>query len=304
MRRITLLMMLSAFLFPISIMGQQLGTRGGQPKESLALSKPSAGFVKDDRYVLSVHFGIEQWENGKKSTFRVQQWDLSCLSPSEGGKTSCSLTRTVFDNWAGLGTAVVQSHNHYVEDGTLLVRNADWKKGQLDLAVMLPNLGKSEEPVEVAIRLAYENDSIYLDSFKAFGIHREVFGDSVVSLEYRIPEYDYTMQVPVKVRGMKSEETRKSDELFRSLSLSDAALWRTLADSLGDLPIDEKAAMSRVVPTWDGKRELTEEENKRLKRWLGETFLNSAKQKLTGSGISADGQRRILDFLSTSLVDK
>jgi len=309
MRRITLMIVLSTLLLPISIWAQQLGTGGGQPKESLALSKPGVGFVKDGKYLLSVHFGIEQWEDGKKSTFRTQQWDLSCNSPSEfteGGKTSCSLTRTVFDNWPGLGTAIVQSHNHYVEDGTLRIRNADWRNGRLDLAVILPNLGKSEEPIEVAIRLAYERDSIYLDSFKAFGIHREVFGDSVVALEYRIPEYDYTMQLPVKIRGMKSEETRKRDELFRSLSAKDAELWRQVGPALFDRlsSQDEQTVMSKVVPGWDGKRDLTEDENKRVARWVGETLINTAKQKLPGSGISPEGQKRILDFLSASLVEK
>lgn len=213
-----------------------------------------------------------------------------------------ALVRTVFDR---LGTTHVQSHNHYVGDGTLIIRNADWKNGRLDLAVVVSNWANDQESIEVAIRVAYERNSMYLDSFKALTVHRAAFGDPLGTLEYRIPEYDYTMQVPIHFKGMKTENTRRREEFEKSLSAADLQIWRrlgpTIFDGLGYQDAKaEELAVRRIVPNWDGKRDLTEDENRRLEQWMREILSNAAKQKLTGSGISPVGQKQILDFLSSA----
>lgn len=101
---------------------------------------------------------------------------------------------------------------------------------------------------------------------------------------------------------------RGRDELFRNLSASDVAIWRKLEVAFSNLSTDEKinekrkGELSQVVPGWDGARELGEEEDSRLKRWIGETLINCAKEKLAGSGISPKGEEKILEFLYWRLV--
>jgi len=101
---------------------------------------------------------------------------------------------------------------------------------------------------------------------------------------------------------------RGRDELFRGLSANDVAIWRKLEVVFSNFSTEQKinkkskVEPSQVVPGWDGARELDEEEDRRLKRWLGETLINCAKEKLAGSGISAEGEEKIIEFLYRRLV--
>jgi tetratricopeptide (TPR) repeat protein len=98
------------------------------------------------------------------------------------------------------------------------------------------------------------------------------------------------------------------DELFSSLSASDAAIWRKLEVAFSNFSADEKVdgiseiGLSQVMPGWDGARELGEEEDRHLKQWIGETLINCAKQKLAASGISPEGENKIVEFLYWRLV--
>ena len=250
---------------------------------------------------------------GEEKLLRFQQWYLQCIFPSpfaERGQTWCSLRRTVYDNWsdagkpslADIGTIVIE-HNNSLEEKTLIIRHADWKNGRLDLAVNYSTFD-DENPTEVMIRLQYEKDSIFLDSFKAITIVRGSLSDTLSSVEYRIPEYDYTMRVPIQLRGMKSEAQRMRDTLFRSLSPKDSEIWRKLEPTVFDFrAVDEKAFSKKVLPEWDGKRELSPQENKELLRAMSETIVTALRKKLLTFGVSENGQKAILEFVRSAFPE-
>src|SRR6267142_3200732 len=77
----------------------------------MAQEKPSepfprtrlAGSIREGKTHINLEFGIEQFEDGKKTEGRLQIWDLSCSSPDVYSQqpsrfnTWCSLERIVMD---------------------------------------------------------------------------------------------------------------------------------------------------------------------------------------------------------------
>jgi hypothetical protein len=68
---------------------------------------------------------------------------------------------------------------------------------------------------------------IYLTSFKAVGIGGVLSG-ALEAIEHRIPKYTYTLNLPVVIRGMKSEEDKELDEMIGSLSHQDRLVYERL----------------------------------------------------------------------------
>ena len=109
---------LSLVLLPVFAQAQRID----QPRIGSKLA--------DGHYVLSLNFGIEQYENNKKADFRLQNWALDCSYPRQDSdrpdKTVCSLNRTVYDQLftEDIGTTISE-HFHSESEGNLQVRPVD-----------------------------------------------------------------------------------------------------------------------------------------------------------------------------------
>jgi len=262
---------------------------------------------EDNRYsILMLGFGIEQFEGGKRTTHRFQLWDISCQYPPYVGnpnETYCSVDRTVLDRTGeemGLGTIIGQ-HSHYASDGTLKITHVDWEEGELDLQLTLTD----NTTIEVMLRVQYQDTSIYLTDFKAIGIARGVFSDTMEAIEYRIPEYSYTLDIPVQMKGLKSEDDRKLEEMLQSLIEEDRLIWEKVqregaVNKFFDF-VNLKSRMMELIPDYEeieaGKRVLSSEETKLLYALMFEDY-----EKFFGvQGFSEDGLKKILDFMKVQI---
>jgi len=181
------------------------------------LRGPLAGGITNTdsgpQYHLDFNFGIERWENGKRSESFNELWDLNCSFSdiiSKKPTTRCSLKRTFL--WALFKDAVYPHFSMYdSSEGTLRFKHADWKNGELDF--LLTHKDKTTTEVKIRMEIvdtgSADHKLIFLRSFQAFSIARGLFPDStMVHIEQRIPKYTYTLNVPVKMRGFRSEKEK------------------------------------------------------------------------------------------------
>jgi len=155
---------------------------------------PTMGHIIEDKYsIMRSGVGIERYVAGKRQNDPFERWNFLC------DETYCSVTRTVFTNWPVLGT-VINRELHTTIDGSLKLTNADWGAGELDFQLIL-GYGNT---IEVKLRVQYQDGSIYLKDFQAMGVAR---GSDVAlkmeAIEFRIPEYTYTRDIPIGMRGLK-----------------------------------------------------------------------------------------------------
>jgi hypothetical protein len=254
---------------------------------------------REGQYRIFANFGIEQWEDGKRTTHRFQSWHLSCNPETFGQKlpfdTWCSLERIVIDNdLTTKGTKLVSEHNHYIEEKTLRVTNVDWKAGRLDFDITFTD----NNTAQAALRFKRWNDSLFLESFKAIGVTRGLFSDSLAAVEYRIPEYDYVLDVPILMRGLKDQDQKKRDEFESSLSNQDRAAW----SKIKGMPFLEPAVMRQYVVDYDrldkGQRKITVADVRAMERAMRESLAKWVPQ----IGLSPDGQGKVRGFL-TPIID-
>jgi len=264
---------------------------------------PYIGFYKGKggsaEYHLTFNFGIEQWENNKQSTNQYQKWFLRASFPQPATKkrtTRCSLERLVITMWpeTSLGT-VISQHNHYQEDGTLKLQRVDWEKGILDFSIALADLST----IEIALRMGLKNDRIYLKSFNAIGIARGMFSDTMTAIEYKIPKYTYTLDVPVKMTGLRSENDKKWDDMIGTLSEEDQIAWeKSKAEGAKCVDKEFDGNLKKIIPDSETREtDLTLEEKAKLEAAFFEQF----NKCLSKSSISRDGQAKIANEIKRTL---
>ncbi len=270
------------------------------------LPGPLLGHVTDKdsgpEYLLNFNFGIEQWENGERHEEMNEQWLVKCHFPSIFTKkptTYCSLDRTKF--WLLKDDALATSLKYESIEETLKLIHADWESGVLDFSIV----HKDKTTTEVKIRMIIEEKSIYLSSFQAYTIARGVFSDSLAPIEFRIPQYTYTLNVPIKMRGLRSEEEKKMDDLLSSLSQQDQKAWTDFkvegAKKCDLFPYrkthTEEQMIKEIIPGWEEGRELTVGELDLIKEYVIRDF----SKCLGSSNISLDGQKNILETMRDTL---
>jgi len=263
-------------------------------------------------YNLTFNFGIEQWENEKLSTFRHQKWFLDCSYPdplTRKPNTSCSLERTIIDNWGKTSPGVViGTRNHNTLDGTLKLLDAQWQRGKLDFNIVLDD----NSTIEVMLRMKLKDGSIYLDSFKAISIARGILSNSMSSIEYKIPKYTYILNVPFEMIGLRSMDAKKWDDMIASLSKQDQASWDKFKTTSAqkcralDKTTDEQV-LKKIIPNYERRKseldkgaELTPEEKNKVADYFAEEFAKC----LANSGISKNGQKKIVDSLKQSFMSE
>jgi len=205
--------------------------------------------------------------------------------------------RTILDRSGedrGFGT-IIGYRSHYAEDGTLKLLYADWKGGKLDFQLILDD----KTTIEVKLRLQYQNDSIYLKDFQAIGIARGRFSDTMEAIEYRIPEYTYTLDIPVQMKGLKSEDDKKRDEMLQSLTEEDRLIWEKMQSS--DFVDIDESRMKELIPDYEeieaGRRDLSSEEVK----MLGALMFENYEKYFGAQGFSEDSLKKILDFMKMGI---
>jgi len=253
------------------------------------------------QYHLDFNFGIERWENGKRSEKSYELWNLNCSSHNIVSKkpTSwCSLDQNFF--WLHREDAVITfSHNFDSSEGTLRLIHTDWENGVLDLDIVHGD----KSVTTVKIRMVLKDEIIYLRSFSAFAIRRGLSPDSPITpLEFRIPDYTYIVNVPVKMRGFRSEKEKKWDDILSSLSQQDQEAWENYqAEGLNKCDLRNTSTIDQFrekIPDFKKRQveiqkggEMTTDEKSLLKEYA----LGPMSECLARSNISLEGQKTILE---------
>jgi len=193
---------------------------------SLVKAKELCWVYGENHQYLRCHFGLELWEEGKKSDRIFQQWDLECILASDK-PVSCTLKRTyVIIPGEGHG-GFISIHNHSTENGTLKFQVFDWKNGLLDFFVIYPKGDRM--PVLIRLKPSSELPNYFeVETFQAKDVAKTFFSQELVAQEWRIPEYTYTLNVPIRLEGKKSEFQKVKDELMSSLSPKDKQVFDSL----------------------------------------------------------------------------
>lgn len=277
---------------------------------------PYLGFVEgtesSPEYFLTFNFGVDQWENGIRSEKLFEQWHLNCSYPDSLTKkliTFCSLDRDKFLIFEG--EAILNRQESNSIDGTLRLINVDWERGVLDFTFV----HKDKTTTSVQIRFARRGKSIYLRSFKALAVARGVFSDTFTTIEYRIPEYTYTRNIPMKMRGIKSELDKNRDDLISSLSQADQEAWKNFKSTVPNKcelfeenrNQNEDQIMRQIIPNWEERKaeiekkgNLTPDETNWLKKYL----YGKMTECFASSNISSEGQKKILKVIMDTLGEK
>jgi hypothetical protein len=221
--------------------------------------------MDDGRYSIFANLGIEQYENGKKTSSRVQNWYLECWSRDPlAGKQGCSLERTVYDLfWTksnfDIGAGVSFSQ-HSTEDGNLKIKTLDWSSGKLDFTVVYNDGGTTD----VKVRFKETGKMLHMTSFQALSIAHGVLSDSMSAVEYKVPQYTQTINVPVKLFGMKDEAQKRREDLEATLRGDDLKRWRTGIPTCVNVPEIALKRIQEKIPDINSNDKKLTAENKSI----------------------------------------
>ena len=242
---------------------------------------------------------VDRWEDGKRGTFAWERWDVTCSDPdTTGGRgTYCNLHILRVINFGAIGPTVT-TEDYSTADGTLRVSRADWNAGALDLTTKYPN----ETSAEIELRFEYRDDVMYLRSLRGLATVRELLGDRrLVPVEYRLADYDYTLNIPLTLHGHKTTGMKLWNELVASLSAADQEAWQKLRAGdhrLNDIsPQDRDRALREVIPGEagrQGKRTLTDREEQKLDRVSRQLVQKHLSEFFANSQLSPAAQARMV----------
>jgi len=272
----------------------------------IALLKPSDGppFV-------DCNFGIEQWEGGKRRDERYQQWHLKCESPAQG-QPSCELQRTIYVMWSkDMGGAWVDFDRHSTADGTLHLVNGRWQEGTLDFDVSIGTVTK--DVLHVAMRLDVKDRFATLKSFKAMGVGRagafSLPDGNLEAVEFKIPEYTYTVNVPITLEGIRSEDDKRYDDMANGLSAEDRTAWHdgkclaTQKPSTRQLLKQLPPGLQKKAKAAKQESDLTPTENARVRQAAQGAFLQELDMCLRDDGMSEEGRQRVIKFVRAEAAE-
>ena len=155
-----------------------------------------------------------------------------------------------------------------------------------------------------------KDGTICLQSFKAIGIARGFsLSDTMTAIEYRIPKYTYTLNIPFEMRGLREEEAKKWDDMLTTLSKEDQKAWEkfrsempTKCKTLNKTFTDEET-LKKIMPDYEKRKpELDEggpftlEERTKLEG----IFVEEWAKCISKSSISKDGQSKISNEVKRS----
>lgn len=259
----------------------------------------------DPENYIEWRFGVEQWEQGRRTSHRLQVWWLRCYGKTWTGKsdqTACTLQRTVLDRWMHPEKdTFLTVKEHTTEDGSLLVKRLSWEKGELDFDIVYSDDSTTEAIVR--FQVDRRSRSIFLTKFTAIGISRGLLSDSLGAVEYRIPEYTYTVQIPVELPGYKSDTDKLLDELESSLSADDRSVWDSMGREGVLFDFLHKSWLQKALPSADWiSREHRQPTPSELEQ-VRSAVLKGVAQRLSQTTMSAGGQQRCVAVVAELLKE-
>ena len=193
--------------------------------------------------------------------------------------------------------AIISAHRHYTSDGTLRLITADWEGGRLDFTIV----NSDDSTTEAMLRMKIKRTLIFLDSFKATAITRGTsFLIPLTTIEYRLPKYTYTLNVPVLMRGLRPMADKTRADIFATLSNEDQNAWEELGNK-------NLSTCTNVGNTDELLKKITPNEARRLELEKGADPTTDEKSKilnyfhaemtkcLAHSKISPAGRKKIID---------
>ena len=272
---------------------------------------PSIGFVIRSQdppwYSIALDVGLEQWEEGKRVTQRYHLWRLTCDANKRTGPVpDCDLERVVHHDWGDLGGWRAFRANESTTNGKLKIVRADWEEGKLDFDVIHP---RPDDTTHVFMDLEYKGSLIYMSSFRATSTFRGRLTGDVFTVDLKIPQYTYTLNLPIEMRGLQGRGAKLWDEMITTLSPEDRAAWERIRregrkaydldfdDLLRRKPeLQDLIARTESLPP-EGQENVAREIKRRLVGLAVEHF----EPRLLESGMSGAGRERVLEFLSEQL---
>lgn len=173
---------------------------------------------------LTCSLGLEWWEDGRKSNI-FESWHLTC--GEEGRQLWCALERRVFLLSAKAVGTVVMVRRHLTSDGSVMVRRLDWAKGIVSFDVIEPpSTVGTAMPVVMHLKPMFAGRSLLrVVSFQATRIAYKPSAAGLVSEEWRLPEYSYTLNVPIALRGRKSTDEKAREDFMKRLNAADRQVF-------------------------------------------------------------------------------
>lgn len=247
-------------------------------------------------YTISATLAVEEWESSERNKEKWERWRLTCsnyvVETHQRGDW-CILERLVFVN---VGGAFATGFHHMTEDRTLTITQVDWPNGILDLAIV------NGVTTNIEMRFAFDDALMYLRSFKGLAVSK----DPLTTFEYHIPEYAYVLNLPLEMRGWRSAGQKAWHEMFETLSPQDQQAWKALTPRKNEFPPDSRQramqAVNAEIPDHAaieaGKRQPTAQEQKMIDRIGHESFLAAARDWLSKTSLSPEGQAKIVTYLA------
>lgn len=148
---------------------------------------------------------------------------------------------------------------------------------------------------------------IYLTFFQAARIVRYR-----AKIDYKIPEYTYTFNVPIEMPGFKTEFMKEWYDMFTTLSERDQKLWNEFEsktietctwNSFGDL-------LERIFPNQQRRMEIekgahiTAEEQSRLEQGLAEVLADELAKCFSDSKLTPAAREKIVRAFVQEMIKK
>jgi hypothetical protein len=260
-------------------------------------------FSFETEHHLSARFGLEQFENGKRTDFQYQIWDVTCFDPSRlPGITGvyCSVQRIILTKWddENLKTGISEQR-HDTEEQTMVIKDLDWTDGRLDFTLIHSDGSRTE----ALMRFENVRDSFYLKTFNAIAVGKGLFSDQLYSVELKIPQFSYTVNFPVVIRGFRSESDRELNEILTSLNEADQKTWLKVRDAGSEL-FGQMEGLEKLIPDHkdldSGKREMTKAD------WqIMVTFtVGEIRKNLRSIGMSVAGVEKLSLYFENEMRKK
>ena len=185
------------------------------------------GSYKEDSGKININasgiLGIEQWEGDKKTEDVFHVWNITLSNDNTELYMNLEINRFFiisFIPW-------VDYFKVNTINRLLTIDQFDPEKGILRFRFKFSEIDK--DGVSVNMRLIFEDGWVYITKFKALG-NMTNLSNVLKSIEFRIPEYTYIKNFPVKLYGFKSIEQKKYDELISTFSENDMAVFKKVGE--------------------------------------------------------------------------
>ncbi len=168
--------------------------------------------------------GIEHWEDNKRIDGVFYVWRI--LLHNDDTEIYMSLNIEKYISMEDEGLLMASNFNPTTINKLLAVDKIDFEEGILRFRFRL--VEESEDIVYVNMRFIIDDAYMYLTKFKALNTITTVTIDELITIEYKIPEYTYVRNVPIKLNGFKTIEQKKYDDMLSTFSENEKTIFENV----------------------------------------------------------------------------